>query len=68
MQVSIELNDKNREIEVNGLVKASKWLATNEGIIFTWDDEETFGAEGIDIDVIPLWKWLLMKNTSSFDR
>ncbi|MEA3385932.1 MAG: ATP-binding protein [Thermodesulfobacteriota bacterium] len=60
MQVSLELNEKNREREVNGLVKACKWLATNEGIIFTWDDEDTFGAEGIDIKVIPVWKWLLV--------
>ena len=60
VQVSFELNEKNREREINGLVKACKWLATNEGIIFTWDDEETFGAEGIDIKVIPVWKWLLV--------
>ena len=29
-------------------------------IIFTWDDEETFDAEGVDIKVIPAWKWLLV--------
>lgn len=60
VQVSFELNEKNREREINGLVKACKWLATNEGIIFTWDDEETFGAEGVDIKVIPVWKWLFV--------
>jgi len=59
VQVTLELNKKNREREVNGLVKACKWIATNEGLIFTWDDEEAFGAEGIDIKVIPVWKWLL---------
>jgi len=60
VQVSLELSEKNREREVNGLVKACKWLATNEGLIFTWDDEETFDAEGIDIKVVPAWKWLLV--------
>ena len=59
LQVSFELNETNREREVNGLVKACKWLAINEGIIFTWDDEENLRAEGIDIKVIPVWKWLL---------
>ena len=65
MQVSFELNEKNREREVNGLVKACKWLATNEGIIFTWDDEEIFGAEGVDIKIIPVWKWLLAGDQSA---
>ena len=23
------------------------------------DDEDTFGAEGVDIKVLPVWKWLL---------
>jgi len=59
LQVSFELNETNREREVNGLVKACKWFAINEGIIFTWDDEEDLRVEGIDIKVIPVWKWLL---------
>jgi len=67
VQVSFELNEKNREREVNGLVKACKWLATNEGIIFTWDDEEIFGAEGVDIKIIPVWKWLLAGKIESSD-
>lgn len=59
VQVSFDLHEKNREREINGLVKACKWLAVNEGIILTWDDEENFGADGIDIKVIPVWKWLI---------
>ncbi len=41
------------DIVHNGLVKACKWLGVNEDTIFTWDDEEYFGAEGVDIKVIP---------------
>jgi len=67
MQVSLELNEKSREREVNGLVKACKWLTTDEGIIFTWDDEDTFGAEGVDIKVIPVWKWLLVGSIEPAD-
>lgn len=59
VQVSFELHGKNREREINGLVKACKWLAVNEGTIFTWDDEENFGAEGIDVKVVPVWKWMI---------
>jgi len=59
VQVCFELNEKSREREINGLVKACKWLDVNEGTIFTWDDEETFGAEGIDVKVVPVWKWMI---------
>ena len=37
----------------------SRKLRIDEGIIFTWDDKDTFGAEGIGVKVIPVWKWLL---------
>ncbi len=51
-------NTKKREIKA--LLKASKGLKCNDLIIITWDEE---GEEEIDskrINIIPLWKWLIL--------
>ena len=34
-----------------------------EGVIFTYDEENSKHIEGIDIKILPVWKWLL-KNKS----
>jgi predicted AAA+ superfamily ATPase len=59
IQVSYELNELNREREVKGLVEACKFLGTKRGIILTYDDEEKFKFDEIDIEVTPTYKWLL---------
>jgi len=50
---------QTREREINALVKLSKYSETQRNIILTYDDEEVIRAEGIVIEVIPIWKWLL---------
>lgn len=59
VQVCFELNDENREREIGGLVEACKQLAALKGIIITYDDEEEFTMDGVDVQVIPAWKWIL---------
>jgi predicted AAA+ superfamily ATPase len=52
MQVSLELNEKSREREVNGLLKACKWLATDEGVIFKPPPQLNFFVAGRSVPII----------------
>ncbi len=60
IQVSYELNDTNRNREFDGLREAMRSLNISQGLILTYNQEESpvAGAEGI-IQVIPVWRWLL---------
>jgi len=47
---------KTFDREYQGLLHAMKELAVSSGTIVTWDDETRLDN---DINVIPIWKWLL---------
>lgn len=59
MQVCYQMNDSNKEREINGLIEAMKEFKMKEGKILTFEDEDEFKQEGFMIKVIPVWKWLL---------
>lgn len=59
IQVAYELLSDNIDREIKGVVESAKWLNTGEGIIITYDDEKSLNVEGININVIPIWKFLL---------
>lgn len=60
IQVCWSLSDeKTRQREVQGLVKACHKYNLNTGIILTYDDEVEFIEDGITIECIPVYKWLL---------
>jgi hypothetical protein len=62
IQVCYELTASNREREIGGLVEAMTGLGLDEGIILTYNQEETIPMEqGRTIGVIPVWRWLLGK-------
>ena len=44
--------------EVRGLVKAAKVLKSKSGKIITWDFEHTSVKDGVELEYIPIWKWL----------
>jgi predicted AAA+ superfamily ATPase len=52
IQVCYELTDQNRKREVSGLQEAMRQLDIQEGIIITYDQEETSDH----ISIIPFWK------------
>jgi hypothetical protein len=59
IQVTYDMADsdtKNREIK--GLVNACKNFKLNSGLIITYDTEEDIIEDGIDIKVIPFYKWV----------
>jgi predicted AAA+ superfamily ATPase len=59
MQVCYELNEENMEREIGGLIQACRWLNINDGTILTYGDEKDLSRDEINIEVQPVWKWLL---------
>jgi len=59
IQVSDEINGKNRDREINGLVEALEKFKLKEGLILTYDQEEEIKEKGKTIVIKPVWKWLL---------
>src|SRR3989338_3414529 len=55
IQVCTQLNEENKEREIEGLKEAMTKLKITTGVILTLDQEESFE----NITIIPLWKWLL---------
>lgn len=45
--------------ELKSLVAVAKHLKAKRQIIITWDQEGSVKESGYQIDIIPLWKWLL---------
>lgn len=61
IQVCYELNEDNREREINGLIEACRQHKLKKGLLLTYDQEESFQKEGIKITVYPVWKWMMKK-------
>ena len=59
IQVCYDLTKENREREIPGLTGAMRTLSIPEGILLTYNQEETIVHEGLTIKVLPIWKWLL---------
>jgi len=59
IQVCWELNETNRDREVNGLNEALNFLHLKKGLIVTYEQEENLKHDGKTIEVKPAWKWLL---------
>lgn len=61
IQVSYNIQDEEtRKREVNALIALNKLHPLKSANIITYDDEETIETDGLGIEVIPLWKWLLL--------
>lgn len=61
IQVSYSIGDDSTyEREVGGLMKFLKAFKQYHGLVITWDTELQITENGISIEVLPIWKWLLM--------
>ena len=59
IQVSYSIDDASTwERELKGLVKASKELRCENLMIITWDREGKEEFKGMNVELIPLWKFL----------
>ncbi|MFT4244838.1 MAG: ATP-binding protein [Candidatus Woesearchaeota archaeon] len=62
IQVTQTLKDENtKRREIEGLLEACKTHNLQQGVILTQDEEDEFKQEGITIQVLPIWKWLLLE-------
>lgn len=60
IQVSWSIyNDETRKREIEGLIDALKTYNLNKGLILTESDEEQLVVENYNIEIKPVWKWLL---------
>lgn len=60
IQVSYNISDvQTFEREVNGIVKAAKFLNAERLQIVTRNDERVIEKDGLSIEVLPVWKWLI---------
>ena len=64
IQVCYNLNTDNKEREFNGLIEALNEVDLDEGLILTYDQEDTLKIEKKKIIVKPVWKWLMDQNSS----
>lgn len=60
VQVCWTLTDPDtRAREIKGLLKATTYCKVNEAWIITLDEEEELTIDGVHIQIIPAWKWML---------
>ena len=61
VQACYNLNDTEttRKREVNALLQFAKYTEIKKMLIITKDEENIISENGIEIEVIPIWKWLL---------
>lgn len=59
VQVTYDLNDKNKKREMDGLVEAMRELKIKDGMILTYDQEDSLKYERYEIRVVPMWRFLL---------
>ena len=63
VQASYDLNDdETRRREISALVSLNKAFPLKSAIIVTRDHEEQIEEGGLNIEVIPVWKWLINVN------
>ena len=63
IQICYELNEDNKEREINGLLEAMNEHKLKEGLLLTFDSEETINIEDKKIKIMPMYKWLSIANS-----
>ena len=59
IQVCFDLNEDNKERELNGLIEALEKFNLKDGIILTYKQDDEFKIKDKRVEVLPVWKWLL---------
>ena len=62
IQVSLQVLDDidTKERETRAFAKLNNFIPGSKCILITNSEETNLEYDGIDIEVIPIWKWLLM--------
>lgn len=64
IQVCFELNEKNKERELKGLLEAMQEIKATTAVILTLEQGQEITAENKKITVKPAWEWLLENEPS----
>jgi predicted AAA+ superfamily ATPase len=60
IQVSYSLkDDATRKRELEGIIEVMKEFNLKKGTILTYDESESIAVQGMKIEVVPVWQWLL---------
>jgi len=60
IQVAFSMEDPTtRKREIKALINGAKDLRCKSLIIISWEEEATEEIDGLKIEIIPIWKWLL---------
>ncbi len=62
IQVCYELNERNKEREVRGFAKAANEIKATKLLILTMEQEQSITSGGLNIEVKPVWQWILENN------
>lgn len=63
IQVAYSVSNISNDRETRTLVEASKVIKESKRfIIITYEEEKEMTSDGVRIEVIPLWKWLIKNN------
>jgi predicted AAA+ superfamily ATPase len=58
------MKDKEvRERELRGVAETARHLRVARVTVVTFNDEEHVVVDGIEVDIVPAWKWLLAADT-----
>jgi predicted AAA+ superfamily ATPase len=60
VQVCYELNEDNKNREVEGLIEAMEEFQLQKGLILTYAQEDELRVKNKKIKILPVWKWLLL--------
>lgn len=61
VQVCFNMNDENKDREINGLLECLNKFNLKEGLILTYNQEDKFEINNKRIILKPVWKWFLEK-------
>ncbi len=60
VQVSYNMDDEaTKKREIKALTVLNEYIPLKEAVIITKDTEETISVEGLEIKIIPIWKYIL---------
>jgi len=59
IQVCYNINEKNKNREINGLIDALEKFKLKNGMILTLDQQEEIKIKDKTVKILPVWKWLL---------
>ena len=59
IQVCFDLNNKNMEREMNGLLESMNYYHMEKGIMITQNQKNSFYQEGKQIHIVPAYEFLI---------